>query len=490
MSFDQPLSNHTLFRRAFLAAFSFLATFSIAHADIPSWRNQGNGLFPAASLPTDWESNILYKTPLPEWSNGTPIMLGDRLYFTAEPADLICADRKTGRILWSRSNDYADMMQITDADRKRVAEMERKIQAKSQEGRRLRNDMRRLERALDRNPENQETKRTLAEKTRMREAVLAEVAAMREDSSVKDFMHPATHETNGFSSYSPVSDGERIFAAFGLGVIASYDLDGNRLWIRRYDWPDHRFGGSTMPLLVDGKLIIRFEDYAALNPDNGDIIWRAPSDVVFGTPKVFQVEGVSFLFTSRGEVIRVSDGKVMQKGLVEVPVVRDWAVFNTPTLVDGVLYTVNGVEGEHGDAYAFRIPKTLEKLEKSGLEPLWHTEVEPNRYYASTLIHEDLMYIITRENLLTVLEAATGKVVYTQKITGSRGTSYPSMISDGKHIFVGIDDGTLVVMKPGRKYQEIARNNVGAYRSTPIVYDNIAYLRTYDFLKAIGSSDS
>ena len=65
-----------------------------------------------------------------------------------------------------------------------------------------------------------------------------------------------------------------------------------------------------MPQIIDGKLIVRFDDYIALDPSNGKRIWNTPSEVVFGTPVPFKVEGMSHMFTPRGEVIRVSDGKV------------------------------------------------------------------------------------------------------------------------------------------------------------------------------------
>ena len=65
--------------------------------------------------------------------------------------------------------------------------------------------------------------------------------------------------------------------------------------------------------------------------------------------------------------------------------------------------------------------------------------------------------------------------------------AYPSMVAADNKVYLGIDDGTLVVLEPGREYKEIARNKLGTFRSTPIFKGSVAYLRTYESLKAVGS---
>ncbi len=460
---------------------------SLATADIPAWRVSQNGVYETDNAPLDWKGKLLYEVPLETKSNGTPILIGNKLVFTAEPAWLICADSHTGEILWKRSNDLMELNNVSDAKRKALEAHKARIASIELEVRRLRNDTRRLERALDNDESNTTARAALREKSREMDALNEEMDALRADKEFSQFVTPPAHNTNGYSSYTPYFDGERIYAVFGLGVVVAYDLDGNRLWSRFVEHPDHRWGGSTMPQIVDGKLIVRFDDYAALNPENGETIWTAPSEVVFGTPAPFQVEGQHYLFTPRGEVIRVRDGKVIQKGLVFLHATRDWSIFNTPTLVDNVLYTVSGVEKANGDAYAYRIPQTVATLERSGLERVWHAEVEKDRYYSSVLVHEGVAYIVTRDNLVTALDAANGKIIYTHQIKGAKGTAYPSMVLAGGKIYLGIDDGHLVILKPGRTYKELARHEVGPYRSTPIFTPSAAFLRTYESLQAVSS---
>ena len=44
--------------------------------------------------------------------------------------------------------------------------------------------------------------------------------------AVSEWRQPSTHGTNGYSSPTPVSDGQNVFVLFGTGVAACYDLDG------------------------------------------------------------------------------------------------------------------------------------------------------------------------------------------------------------------------------------------------------------------------
>jgi len=456
-------------------------------AEIPAWRANQNGVYETDAAPLDWKSKLLFEVPLESKSNGTPILVDDKLIFTAEPAWLICADSKTGEVLWRRSNDLMELNNLSEQKREALTAHKARIASIEQEVRRLRNDTRRLQRALDNDEGNTTAEASLREKTRQMDALNEEIDTLRADKEFSQFVTPPAHNTNGYSSYTPVFDGKRIYATFGLGVVVAYDLNGNRIWSRFLEHPDHRWGGATMPQIVDGKLIVRFDHYAALNPANGEILWTAPSEVVFGTPAPFSVEGQHYLFTPRGEVIRASDGKVIQKGLVFLHATRDWSIFNTPTVVDDVIYTVSGVEKANGDAYAYRIPRSVKKLEASGLEQVWHTKVEKDRYYSSVLIHDGIKYIVTRDNLVTALDASNGKIIYTHQIKGAKGTAYPSMVLAGGKIYVGIDDGHLVVMQPGRRFKELARHQVGPYRSTPIFSDSMAFLRTYESLQAVSS---
>ena len=457
---------------------------SICAADVLSWRNDGNGLYPAAKAETDWAaaSHVKWETALPAEGNGCPILVGGKLFFTAEPATLLCVDAASGKILWQKSNEYGDLSEIdpelskeTEAALAKAKEIEEKAAP-------LERELYREQRRMRRNG-NDETLRARVDELKKQIAELKkeagpEVAAMQK---------PPTHNTNGYSSYTPVSDGKHVWACFGTGVVVCYDLEGKRAWHKRTDSPDHDWGGASSPTLVDGKLIIRFSDYVALDPASGKELWRTPSTgVAFNCPANFQIDGKHYLFTARGQLIRASDGKQLHSEHF-IGTAKPWCFFNTPSVIGNRIFTAHGSEGQQGEAYAYEIPKTADQLEEEGLKKLWHIQIDKNRYYSSPLVHEGIVYLITREYQMQALDAATGDQIYSEKIKGFSGTAYPSLTLAGDVIFVGAEDGNAAFVKPGRKFEEISRTKVPPYRSTPIFEGELTYLRTHEKLLAIHS---
>ena len=66
------------------------------------WQKDGTGNYPDATPVINWSAtdNVVWKTPLPSWSNATPVIAGKRIFVCSEPSTLLCADLATGRIVW------------------------------------------------------------------------------------------------------------------------------------------------------------------------------------------------------------------------------------------------------------------------------------------------------------------------------------------------------------------------------------------------------
>ena len=58
------------------------------------------------------------------------------------------------------------------------------------------------------------------------------------------------------------------------------------------------------------------------------------------------------------------------------------------------------------------------------------------------------------------------------------GLIYPSMSYAGNRLYVSSDNGTTVVLEPGREYKELARNKLEPFRSSLVFVDKRAYVRT------------
>ena len=75
------------------------------------WRNDGSGHFPNANPPLEWSEtkNILWKTTIGPNRYSSPVVVGGKVFVTADPAILFCVDAADGKILWQQSNGPADL---------------------------------------------------------------------------------------------------------------------------------------------------------------------------------------------------------------------------------------------------------------------------------------------------------------------------------------------------------------------------------------------
>ncbi len=431
------------------------------------WRTDGTGKYADVTPPVNWsaKSNIVWKTPMPSWSNATPVVVGDRIFVCAEPSDLLCVSRKDGSILWKRSNSYEQLVPPAE-----VAEVRAMIASADKLSNQIggrRKAAGTLKKKLRAAPDDAQLKKKL-------EDIQAEIKELQEQfKQFEKYALPSKHKDNGYTSHTPVTDGKHVFVMTGLGTVACYDLAGNRKWIKLLERPKHGYGHCASPMLVAGKLIVHIVDMVALDPTTGKEIWRTKSNAndVWGTPFHVKLDGTDLLFGANGDVVRVSDGKMLARRIAKLK-------YASPVVEDGVVYYVqNG-------GRALKLPETVgDKIE---CKQLWQIKIKKDRYYASAIVHDGLAYALTQKSVLVVLDAASGEVVY-EKGLRLGGTAYPSIALAGKYLFVSSDTGVTVVIEPGREYKEVARNELEQFRSSPVFVGNRLYVRGYKNLYCIGS---
>ncbi len=443
-----------------------------AQADtVVGWRTDWTGRYPDATPQKTWsnDQNVLWSCRLPATSNSTPVIVGDRIFVTAEPFSLLCVSATDGRILWRADNDSANPQAGDDAPQ--VADAE----AKFAESRELQNRRLRLRRKIENHPDDENAKREFAELDARVKALEVELAPLRKP------QQPQTHDTNGYSSPTPVSDGKRVFAHYGNGVTAAFDLDGKRLWTVELENTGHGWGHSSSPAYApdSNTLIVLVRDLHGLDADTGKVKWTAKSRHRWGSPVVTRVSDTSIVLTPNGEIVRAGDGRVLATGVAGLE-------YATPVLDDGIAYYIEN------NSRAVKLPGSAE--EPFEIQTVWTARVQGDRHYASPVIHDGLIYTISRNETMTVLDAPTGQIVYERRMQlgGSTNSAYPSvtLAGAGGHelIYVSSETGTTVVMKPGREYDEVARNKVTGFRGSPVFVGGRLYLRCFDALRCIGDS--
>ena len=126
--------------------------------------------------------------------------------------------------------------------------------------------------------------------------------------------------SNTYASQTPVSDGQRVYAYFGMTGIFCFDLDGKPVWSKNLGSYPVAFGPGSSPALDSDRVYVQCDNdeqsfLVALNKRTGDEVWRVEREEGsnYSTPYVWKNNLRTELVTS-GNKVRSYDpatGKVL-----------------------------------------------------------------------------------------------------------------------------------------------------------------------------------
>ncbi len=308
---------------------------------------------------------------------------------------------------------------------------------------------------------------------------------------------------------TPLSDGKHVFVWNGMGVAACFDLDGTRKWITRVE-TDHIVYGSS-PTLADGVFVAFFGKLFGFDAETGKLKWtqhRINKNVA--AVLAAKLAGQDVVVTQAGEIIRPSDGHLLfrPRGLTTgdqgwaPPVILGDTMFSPRYGVNEInVFDFTGCEGVTWQPqHVGQIGTTPEVSRKpdGGWIDRWTA--------GSPLVWEGLVYQIDIYGNLFVSDIAEKKMIYWHdlKLRGfMHYNSVPVAASPtliGRHIFLCDNQGTTVVIEPGREYREVARNRIDTVLdrhlplpaqetltySPPITDGQHIYLRGERYLYCVG----
>ena len=457
-------------RPALVAVLLIMGALPASAGEVIGWRTDGSGSYPKAQPPLEWSltKNVVWSTPMPGYGVSHPVLLGRRIFICSEPATLLCLNREDGKVLWQKTSSYSEL-EIAPDVRERIKEEQAEMASISKKESAIRKEMDALQRSLSK---DQAPKEEIEKKLQPFRKQLNELKMEREKLTLGVlYTQPGTHPTAGYSAPTPVTNGTEVYVAFGNGLVACFDLDGNRKWLKLIEHSNAPYAHSGSPVLAGDKLLIHFTDLVALEAKTGTESWRLKRPTAHGTPLVTRVGDVDVVLTPKGALVRAQDGKVLAEGLGSCGA-------NSPVLHERNVYYI------HGNATAVRLPESLTEPVK--LPVLWKGRVKSSGYgFSSPVVFEGLLYSTNDQSLLTVLDAATGKVVYEERLN-LRGDAYPSISLAGNRIYVSSEAGETVVLQAGREYKELARNKLEEFRSSLVFEGKRVYIRTAKHLYCIG----
>jgi outer membrane protein assembly factor BamB len=277
------------------------------------------------------------------------------------------------------------------------------------------------------------------------------------------------HPMSNYATETPVTDGKRVYAYFGMLGLFCYDMDGNMLWQKDLGSYStlNGWGTGSSPVLYKDVLYIQVDNeiqsfIVAIDAATGTEKWKAERNekTNYSSPIIWK-NNVRTELVAGGKTARSYDlntGKV----LWELKLGGDQGT-PSPVADKGHLYIGNEEQRDTGNFYAVKAgaegditPKEGE-LTSNGIE--W-TASDAGLGAGSPVLYNGLIYTIAkRGGVLTCTNASDGKQVYKQKISGV-GAVWSSPWALNNKIFFYDEKGVTQVIKAGEQFEQLRSNKL------------------------------
>lgn len=425
---------------------------------------------------------------------GAPVIAGDRIYLLSEPHDVICLNKTDGKILWVRRASYFEA--ANDEEKKHPAYADAEAQAGK----------------IDAINASFVAGKASAEQLQEKGKLEASLRKQMKEIDNSKYANQPIPDV-GFSGFTPLTDGQFVYAFFGDGVSACFSLDGDRRWIHVDQRQAVEHGFSSSPILVEGKFVVFMRDLIALNSVTGKLAWTTPvvdakglnpGNFIHGSLAAAKIGDAWVILLGNGTIVRAADGKMIchpagDNQSVPSPVIDGSRVFHVSQGNSNL--TVRALPDRIVDP--LDLPSQTISIDLSEF---------PNHYLpwhlSSPLVHEGLAYMVNNAGVLTVIDVAAGKIAYQKLLDldvfqdhnegAARGVG-SSPILAGKHLYFLGSSGTTLVIEPGRAYRQVAKNKIESvamldhwserqerFVANPVADGNRLFIRGEDGLYAIG----
>lgn len=419
-----------------------LATLPVLAAQWPAWRGaNGDGIAAEGNPPTTWSEteNVKWKTALPGEGQSTPVIWGDRIFLqSAVPMGEIkpVAEAPDGR----------PMSQPATVPYRFVIL------------------------CLDRTSGEILWERTVLETT----------------------PHEGLHTTGTYAPYSPVTDGERVWASFGSRGVYCFDLEGKEVW-RAETAPlkmAGTFGEGSSPVLVENSLVILADQESdsrifALNKDTGEKLWEQKREETssWSSPVAVKVGARWEVITAASAFIRSYDAATGE--LIWQCSGLTGCAAPSPVIYDGKVYCTTGFQGNA--IMAITLGRTGDL---SGTDAVAWFSDKGGAVVPSPLVVDGRLYVFQGyKPILSCLDAKTGAYLFENERLSGLQSVYASPLAAGGHIYIPDRKGVTAVLKPSDTLEIIATNTLdGVLDACPVAIGDELYLRSRTHLYCIAKA--
>lgn len=401
-----------------------------ARADWPQFRGPGGmGRSDSRDVPLTWgeDTNVKWKTPIHGRAWSSPVVLGDQVWITTATKDgrelfALALDRESGRVV--------------------------------------------------------------------------------HDLKLFDVAQPQyAHPFNSYASPTPVVEPGRVYVTFGAPGTACLDTKtGKVLWQRRDIEVNHFRGAGSSPIIHGSLLIMHFDGsdrqfLVALDKMTGKTIWKTDRSIDFqdlGPDGKPQAEGdyrkafsTPHIATFGGRPILISLGSkaayaydpMTGKELWRIEERTSHSASTRPVVGHGMIFYPSGFPT--GQVLAVRPDERGHATDASVVWKL--TRGVPTK--PSLLLVDDLIFMINDRGIVSCVEAKTGDVVWTSRVTGEYSAS-PVFAAGCVYLFS--EDGKTTVLEAGRRFKVLAENRLGdGFMASPAIDGKAFILRSRTHLYRI-----
>jgi outer membrane protein assembly factor BamB len=266
----------------------------------------------------------------------------------------------------------------------------------------------------------------------------------------------------------------------------------------------HYRGPSSSPVSFENLLILTMDGadlqyHVALDKKTGETVWKTARSAAWNDENVpgqmardgdlRKAHSTPLIVTVSGKPQMLSSGAKAAYGYnprtgSELWKVQysDFSAAPRPLFDRGLAFIVTGLQKKEMWAV-----KTDGQGDVTDTGVVWKLRTHIGKY-ASPILVDDLIYTAADESFVTCLEAATGQVVWTERVEGKYAAS--PVYADGR-IYLFDQDGTTTVLKPGRTLEVLATNTLAdGFMASPAVAGKAFYLRTRTHLYRVESVES
>jgi outer membrane protein assembly factor BamB len=290
----------------------------------------------------------------------------------------------------------------------------------------------------------------------------------------------------GYAASTPLIEGDRLYIFFGKSGVYCFDLDGNEKWHVLVGDRTNGWGSGASPIVYKNALIINasVESGAliALDKMTGKEQWRSPGiNSAWNTPLI------------------VTTPEKSQELVISI---QNWIVGIDPEngkelwRADGVhRYVCPSVVAHDGIVYAIGGGSTSLAVKSGGKGDVTKTHVVWRQTKGSNVgspvyLDGHIYWASDGNGVAFCQEAATGKVVYSERMNPPPGQIWASpILADGKLYYVSKENGVFV-MAAEPKFRQLAHDTVGGEKircnASLAASDGQVFLRNDQYLYCIG----